>query len=43
MRDMLKVIRGWTEPFAVATVVEAWKSSPDGPVRRWRSIRRAGW
>ncbi|GAA1649423.1 XdhC family protein [Georgenia ruanii] len=31
MRDILESIRSWTEPFAVATVVRTWKSSPRGP------------
>ncbi|WP_127125570.1 XdhC family protein [Georgenia sp. SYP-B2076] len=31
MRDILDRIHDWTEPFAVATVVRTWKSSPRGP------------
>ncbi|TRW46567.1 XdhC family protein [Georgenia yuyongxinii] len=31
MRDILESIRSWTAPFAVATVVRTWKSSPRGP------------
>lgn len=31
MRDILNDIRAWSEPFAVATVVRTWKSSPRAP------------
>lgn len=31
MRDILNHISGWTEPFALATVVETWSSSPRQP------------
>ncbi|MGO1509046.1 MAG: XdhC family protein [Actinomycetaceae bacterium] len=31
MKDILGAVRGWTEPFALATVVETWRSSPRQP------------
>lgn len=31
MRDILEDVRSWDTPFALATVVRTWKSSPRGP------------
>ncbi|MEE6287342.1 XdhC family protein [Georgenia sp. MJ173] len=31
MRDILDAVRSWREPFALATVVETWRSAPRGP------------
>lgn len=31
MREILNEVRTWTDPFAVATVVRTWKSSPRAP------------
>ncbi|MFE4196985.1 XdhC family protein [Paenarthrobacter sp. NPDC056912] len=31
MQDILENLRTWTDPFAVATVIRTWKSSPRGP------------